>query len=66
MNQATINLYPGFVTKSQGRIFWHPSKPKFLVDINSWHTKTMCEITSCVNDPWPFVDGGPNCLMEVI
>lgn len=55
---TSIPLYPGHVAKSQGRILWFPSEPKFDEKTQMWTGRGGVEITSCIADPWPGDEGG--------
>lgn len=64
--KSTIFLYPGYVTKGQkGRIFWHPAMPDFDPKQNDWDQKKAVELTNCIHDPWPSVEGGKECMIEI-
>ena len=66
MKQITVFLYPGFITKGlKGRLFWHPTMPEFDNKDNDWQIAKSIEITNCIHDPWPFIAGGKDCLMEI-
>lgn len=66
MKLRSIFLYPGFITKGQkGKLFWHPKMPSFDMKFNDWPVEKAIEITSCIHDPWPFVEGGKDCMMEI-
>lgn len=66
MQEGTIYLYPGYLTKgNKGQILWHPVLPEFDESEGDWkHIRTV-DVTNCVFDPWPFTSGGPNCVLEI-
>jgi len=67
MQEGTIILYPGFLTKGKGgRILWHPVMPKFDELSDDWHDHRTVDVTNCVFDPWPYTSGGENCIMEIL
>jgi hypothetical protein len=33
--------------------------------MNDWIADKSVEITSCIHDPWPFVEGGKECMIEI-
>jgi hypothetical protein len=66
MKTRTVFLYPGYITKGlKGRMFWHPKMPEHDMELNDWKTDKAVEISSCIHDPWPFIEGGKDCLMEI-
>jgi hypothetical protein len=66
MKPTTIFLYPGYITKGlKGRLVWHPKMPDFDPKMNDWIADKSVEITSCINDPWPFIEGGKECMIEI-
>lgn len=65
MQKITVSLYPGFLTKSQGKIVWHAILPKFDQSNDEWLGVNSIEITSCIHDPWPHTSGGKNCVVEL-
>jgi len=66
MKSRTVFLYPGYLTKGlKGRIVWHPKMPQFDPKQNDWILEKAIEITSCIHDPWPFIEGGKDCMMEI-
>jgi hypothetical protein len=67
MQSRTIWLYPGYLTKGlKGKILWHPKVPEFEADQNDWSANGSIEVTGCIHDPWPFVEGGKEFIMEII
>jgi hypothetical protein len=66
MKPSTISPHPGFVTKGQkGKLLWHPKMPEFDMKQNDWDATKSIEVTNCIHDPWPFVAGGKDCMMEI-
>lgn len=61
----SIQLYPGYVVKSQGRIMWFPVHPEFDEREGMWSGQGAVEITSCISDPWPDEPGGKDAFVEV-
>lgn len=67
MKSKSIFLYPGHITKGlKGRLFWHPRMPMFDKGENDWVVLGAIEVTSCIHDPWPYMEGGKECVMEVV
>ena len=65
MEKRAVFIYPGFLTKGlKGRILWHPARPYYNTDKSDWSDKSATDLTSCVHDPWPSVEGGEGCVME--
>ena len=62
---TNISLYPGFITKNNGQIFWHSQKPVFDEDNKQWINLKAVDITNCINDPWPAESGGEKLILEV-
>lgn len=60
-----INLYPGYVAKSKGRILWFPEQPKFSTKSGEWIGTNSTEVTSCVFDPWPSTPGNQESLIKI-
>jgi len=66
MKAMAVFLYPGFVTKGlKGILLWHPKRPEFNTQENDWKTDNSVNITDCINDPFPYSDGGQSCVIEV-
>ena len=66
MQKTTIFLYPGFITKGQkGKLLWHPKMPEYDMKQNDWDYIKSVEITNCIHDPWPFMEGGKDCMIEI-
>jgi hypothetical protein len=61
---AKINLYPGYIAKSQGNVIWFPQEPKYD-EINGWVGDNPVVVSSCIADPWPFSSGGTEFLIRV-
>jgi len=62
---SSVCLYPGYLTKLNGQILWHPQKPGFN-DINSdWNKDKSVDVTGCIFDPWPFTQGNKDLLIEI-
>ncbi len=60
--QSSVFLYPGYLVKEAGRLFWYPEKPEFS---NRWDRANSIEVTSCIFDPWPYTEGGEKFIMKV-
>lgn len=65
MKKTTVSLYPGFLTKSQSKVFWHPLRPEYSELSDIWTGEKMIEVTSCIHDPWPHTEGGKDCILEL-
>lgn len=63
-NSSRISLYPGYLTKDVEGIFWHPQKPEFIN--NKWIKEKANPLTGCINDPWPYSDGGEHYCLKII
>jgi len=64
-NKSIVFLYPGFITKMNGRIFWHSQKPLFLEEHKDWDYSKAVNVTGCIYDPWPFTNGDSNLVLEI-
>lgn len=60
MLKNSIFLYSGYLTKYEGKICWHPQLPDF-----DKFNDGIC-ITSCIHDPFPYTQGGKECILEVV
>jgi len=66
MQEITIWLYPGFLTKGlKGKLLWHGKEPIFDEKNNDWTAKQAVDVTNCINDPWPFIEGGRECCLTI-
>lgn len=64
-NSSSISLYPGYLTKLNGKILWHPQKPIFDEFNNDWNRNKSVDVTGCIFDPWPFTQGDQDLLLEI-
>ncbi len=62
---SSICLYPGYLTKVNGKILWHPQKPTFNLIIDDWEKDKSVDVTGCIFDPWPFTQGNQDLLLEI-
>lgn len=60
--QSSVSLYPGYLVKDSGRLYWFSEKPEF---IGHWDKKNSVEVTSCIFDPWPYGEGGEKFITKV-
>ena len=63
-SSAKISLYEGYLVKQDGKLLWSPRSPMWTND-QFEHLQTPSNVTSIINDPWPFTSGGPNCILKV-
>lgn len=61
---SQIYLYPGYLTKDVEGIFWHPQKPEYFD--NKWIKEKANPLTGCINDPWPYSEGGEHYCLKII
>jgi hypothetical protein len=54
-DSQTINLYPGYLAKSKGIIYWFPKMPNYQNE--TWIGENSVILNSCINDPWPYTEG---------
>ena len=64
MLKNSIFLYSGFLSKAKGNICWHAKLPFF--DNNSQQFNDGICITNCIHDPFPYTQGGQDCVLEVV
>lgn len=62
---SAISFYPGYMTKMNGKIWWHPQKPVFNEEENDWYKSGAIEVTGCTFDPWPFTSGSKDLILEI-
>lgn len=62
---STIFLYPGYITKTNGKILWHSQKPVFDEENEQWINLKAVDVTNCIHDPWPAETGGEKLILEV-
>lgn len=63
--ETKINLYQGFLIKQDGRLYWSSQEP-ILIDEKFELQPNFVEITSIINDPWPYTPGNSSCILKVI
>lgn len=64
LQQTTdISLYPGYLLKENGRLFWCSNKP--VLNDGGWTKINPVEVTGCVFDPFPYTSGDEKSLIEI-
>ena len=62
MRRRSIELYPGYLAKSRGRIRWFPEMPEYKDE--GW-TGDGTDITGTIADPWPQYEGDGKSVMQL-
>jgi|688.fasta_scaffold25606_14 hypothetical protein len=60
---SEVSLYPGYLIKEKGRIFWCSKRP--ILNDGGWAKINPIEVTDCVFDPFPYTSGDEKSLLEI-
>lgn len=58
---SSFCLYPGYLTKENGRIYWTEQAP--VRQNNKWVKTNSVDVTNCIFDPFPYTSGDQNSVL---
>jgi hypothetical protein len=61
-NKSDIYLYPGYVIKENGKLFWCAREPVYN---NKWEKDNFVEVTNCIYDPFPYSSGSKETIIKI-
>lgn len=60
---SSFCLYPGYLTKENGRIYWTEQAPVRQND--KWIKTNSVDVTDCIFDPFPYSQGDENTTIKI-
>lgn len=60
---SSFCLYPGYLTKENGRIYWTETSPVRQND--KWIKTNSVDVTNCIFDPFPYSQGDENTTIKI-
>lgn len=62
-NKTDVYLYPGYVLKENGKLFWCAKEPIYKNE--KWEKSNFVEVTNCIYDPFPYSSGNKETIIRI-